>query len=202
MTDLGAILLAGGRASRVGGAPKPLFEVGGMTLLAAAVAAATDAGARPITVVAPVLDPALPVEWVREDPPFGGPAAAVVAALDAWPHGADPQWTLLLACDLPAIGAAVQRLVADLPLLPRDTDGICLGDESSRPQWLAGAYRTRVLREAASALPRRGADAPVRALLADLAIAVVAAPGVLTRDVDTWEDLEEARARAAHEESS
>ncbi|MGN8551413.1 UNVERIFIED_CONTAM: NTP transferase domain-containing protein [Microbacterium sp. SLM126] len=202
MADLGAILLAGGRASRVDGAAKPLFEVGGRTLLAAAVSAATDAGARPITVVAPVLDTTLAVEWVQEDPPYGGPAAAVVTAFDAWPQGADPEWTLLLACDLPAAGPAVRRLVADRLLLPADTDGICLGDAASRPQWLTGLYRTRALRDAASALPGRGRDAPVRALLADLAIAVVAAPGDLTRDVDTWQDLEEARARAAHEEAS
>lgn len=202
MTGLGAILLAGGRGSRVGGAAKPLFEVGGTTLLGAAVAAASDAGARPIAVVAPVLDPAAEVQWIREDPPFGGPAAAVVAALQALPAHADPEWMLLLACDLPAAGPAVRRLVADLPLLPCDADGVCLGDASSRPQWLIGAYRTRALRSAASALPRRGADAPMRALLADLAIAVVAAPDDLTRDVDTWEDLEQARARAAHEESS
>ena len=78
---LGAILLAGGRATRVDGAAKPLFEVGGRTLLSAAVTAATDAGARPVTVVAPILDPGLDVTWVREDPPFGGPAAAIVAAL-------------------------------------------------------------------------------------------------------------------------
>lgn len=202
MAGLGAILLAGGRASRVDGAAKPLFEIGGTTLLAAAVSAATDAGARPITVVAPVLDAALEVEWVREDPPFGGPAAAVVAALDAWPAGADPEWTLVLACDLPAAGPAVRRLTADLPLLPAGTDGLCLGDAGSRPQWLTGVYRTRALRDAASALPDRGRDAPVRALLAELAIAVIAAPDALTHDVDTWEDLEEARERARHEESS
>jgi len=193
---LGAILLAGGRASRVGGARKPLFDVGGRTLLAAAVASASDAGARPITVVAPVLDPGLHVTWVREDPPFTGPAAAVVAALASWPAGADPAWTLLLACDLPGVGAAVRRLVADLPLLPADADGLCLADASSRPQWLIGAYRTRALRAGASALPDAGRDAPVRALLDDLAITVVAAPDDLTRDVDTWEDLEEARRRA------
>ncbi len=194
--SLGAILLAGGRGTRVGGAVKPLFEVGGSTLLAAAVTAATDAGARPITVVAPVLDETLPVAWVREDPPFGGPAAAVVAALDAWPAEADPAWTLVLACDLPGVGEAVPRLVNDIPLLPADTDGVCLGDTSSRPQWLTGVYRTRALRQAASALPGRGRDLPVRAIADELAIAVVAAPEHLTRDVDTWEDLNEARARA------
>ncbi|MFE5408611.1 molybdenum cofactor guanylyltransferase [Microbacterium sp. NPDC056569] len=195
---IGAILLAGGRASRVDGAAKPLFDVGGRTLLAAAVSAATDAAAQPITVVAPLLDETLPVAWVREDPPFSGPAAAVIAALDSWPETDDPAWTLLLACDLPGVGAAVRRLVADLALLPADTEGLCLADASSRPQWLIGAYRTRALRAAASVLPDAGRDASMRALLDDLAIAVVAVPDDLTRDVDTWEDLEEARRRAEH----
>lgn len=204
---LAAILLAGGRASRVDGEAKPLFDVGGRTLLAAAVTAATDAGARPITVVAPVLDDTLPVAWVREDPPFGGPAAAVAAALASWPDGRDPEWTLLLACDLPGVDAAVRRLVDDLPLLAADTDGLCLGDSSSRPQWLIGVYRTRALRAAASVLHGAGRDASMRALLDDLAITVDAAPDDLTRDIDTWEDLNEARARAertppATEESS
>jgi molybdopterin-guanine dinucleotide biosynthesis protein A len=195
---IGAVLLAGGRASRVDGATKPLFDVGGRTLLAAAVTAATDAAARPITVVAPVLDEALPVGWVREDPPFTGPAAAVVAALASWPEEDDPTWTLLLACDLPGVDAAVRRLVDDILLLPSDTDGLCLADATSRPQWLIGVYRTRALRAAASVLPDAGRDAPMRALLDDLAITVVAAGDDLTRDVDTWEDLEEARRRAAH----
>lgn len=194
---LGAILLAGGRATRMDGATKPLLDVGGSTLLARAVAAAREAGARPITVAAPALDPALPVTWVREDPPFAGPAAAVVAALASWPAEADPAWTLLLACDLPSAGPAVRRLVTDILLLPADTDGVCLGDPSSRPQWLIGAYRTARLRAAASTLPEGGKDASMRALLDDLAIAVVRAGDDLTRDVDTWEDLEEARSRAA-----
>ncbi|MBW9121346.1 NTP transferase domain-containing protein [Microbacterium trichothecenolyticum] len=196
--DLGAILLAGGRASRVDGAAKPLFDVGGRTLLSAAVSAVTDAAARPITVVAPVLDETLPVAWVREEPPFSGPAAAVVAALASWADENDPTWTLLLACDLPGVVAAVRRLVDDIPLLPSDSDGVCLADASSRPQWLIGAYRTRALRDAASVLPLGGRDAPMRELLDDLAITVVTAPDDLTRDVDTWEDLEEARRRAAH----
>ena len=195
--SLGAILLAGGRGARVGGATKPLFDVGGRTLLAAAAAAAMDASARPVTVVGPVLDAGLDVRWVLEDPPFGGPAAAVVAALASWASDADPKWTLLLACDLPGVDGAVRHLVADLALLPADADGLCLGDAASRPQWLTGVYRTPALRDAASTLPQAGRDAPVRRLLDDLAIAVIAAPGALTVDVDTWEDLKEARARAA-----
>jgi len=202
-SDLGAILLAGGRASRVGGAAKPLFDVGGRSLLAAAVAAVTDAGARPITVASAVLDPDLDVTWVREDPPFGGPVAGAVAVLEAWADaGAAPEWTFLLACDLPRAADVVARLAADLPLLPADSDGMCLGDPSSRPQWLTGIYRVSALRAAAAAMPDRGRDAAVRALVADLAITVVATPDDLTSDIDTWEDLERARTRAASEERS
>ncbi|MFV0319357.1 MAG: molybdenum cofactor guanylyltransferase [Microbacterium sp.] len=189
---IGAILLAGGRATRVGGAAKPLFEVGGRTLMRTAVDAVRDAGARPITVVGPVLDPGLPVDWVREDPPFGGPAAGIVAALESWRD--DPAWTFLLACDLARADLAVARLVADLTLVPAGTDGVCLADASSRPQWLTGAYRTAALRDAASTLPSHGRNLPVRALLDDLAIAVVTAPDA-TDDVDTWEDLKRAKER-------
>ncbi len=199
-SDLGAILLAGGRASRVGGAAKPLFEVGGRTLLAAAIDAVQHAGARPISVAAPVLDSALDVQWVREDPPFGGPVAGTVAVLDAWEAGGLlPEWTLLLACDLSAVADAVAQLVRDLPLLPADADGMCLGDPSSRPQWLTGVYRVSALRRAAGAMADRGRDAPVRALVdGSRDHRGRRHPRDLTDDIDTWEDLERARTRAEH----
>jgi len=189
----GAILLAGGRASRVGGAVKPLFDVGGRTLLDRALAAAAAIGGDPTTVVGPVLVERPGVAWVREDPPFTGPAAAIVAALGSWDPRDDPEWTLVLACDLPDAERAVAQLVADAALLPTDTDGVCLADPSGRPQWLTGLYRTRALRDRASTLPDAGRDAPVRALLDDLAIAVVEDATGASRDIDTWEDLEEAR---------
>ena len=183
----------------MGGATKPLFEVGGRTLLAATVAAVRDAGARPITIAAAVLDADLDVEWVREDPPFGGPVAGAVAVLDAWDRAVTmPEWTFLLACDLARPADAVARLTADLALVPRDADGICLADASSRPQWLTGIYRTEALHRAGAALPDRGRDAAVRSLVEDLAITVVTVAGDLTDDIDTWEDLERARTRAAN----
>lgn len=194
----GAILLAGGRATRVDGAVKPLFDVGGRTLLARAVDAARAAHAHPLVVAAPILDESLDVVWVADDPPFGGPVSGIVAALnrpEAWEP--EPDWTLVLACDLPRVDAAVERLRADILLLPADTDGVCLADASSRPQWLTGAYRTRPLRAAAQAMPDAGRGAPVRDLLADLAIAVIATSDDLTDDVDTWEDLQRARDAAA-----
>lgn len=202
--NLGAILLAGGRATRVDGADKTLFDVGGRTLLGRTIDAAREAGARPIAVVGPHHEPAGlgirpsdDVTWMREDPPFGGPAAAVVAALREWDAAADPEWTLVLACDLPEIAAAVARLREAIVLLPSDTDGVCLADGASRPQWLTALYRTSALRERAQALPDRGRDASMRTLLDDLSIAAIAAPPAETADVDTWEDLNSARARAA-----
>lgn len=194
---LGAILLAGGRGTRVDGAIKPLFDVGGRTLLTAAVDAAVAAGADPVTVVSGVLDDALPVTWVRESPPFGGPAAAVVTALDAWPVDHEPNWTLLLACDLPQVGTAVPLLLSELPSAANtDTDGFCLVDASGRSQWLTAVYRTASLRAAAGALPDRGRNLPLRALIAPLTVRAIAAPDDLSRDVDTWEDLSEARRKA------
>ncbi|MBD7956193.1 NTP transferase domain-containing protein [Microbacterium sp. Sa4CUA7] len=212
MSTLGAILLAGGRATRVDGAAKPLFEVGGRTLLRRAVDAAAAAGASPLTIVGPqpsadataqvaAAAASLPttVTWVREQPPFGGPAAGVVAALDSW--DATPEWSLVLACDLPGAEAAVARLVRDLVLLPSDTEGLCLADSRSRPQWLVGLYRTAALRRRSAALPDHGHGAPVHRLLDDLAIATVLAPETETADVDTWEDLTQARRRSTEEET-
>jgi len=179
-----AILLAGGRGSRVGGASKPLFEVSGTTLLQAAVDAVRAGGAQRVVVAAPVLDDTLDVTWVREDPPFGGPVAGILAALDA----VDADEVFVVACDLPTAGPALAALPAPLP---SDVDGACLDD--GRRQWLIGRYRTTALRAAASVLPAGGRDASMRSLLGGLRVEAVAAAPDLTRDIDTWDDLERAR---------
>jgi molybdopterin-guanine dinucleotide biosynthesis protein A len=188
--SLDAILLAGGRGARVGGAAKPLFRLGGTTLLARAVAAARGAGAARIVVAAPVLVPDLDVTWAREDPPFGGPVAGTLAALTAL--AADE--VLLLASDLVDPAAAL----AALPPIPVGADGVCLA-EGGRPQWLTGRYRTAALREVASTIPGGGRDAAMRTLLGDLRIAFVDAPAALSRDIDTWDDLTAAGGSAASE---
>jgi molybdopterin-guanine dinucleotide biosynthesis protein A len=207
VNDLAAILLAGGRATRLDGASKPAQEIGGRTLFDIAVAAAGSAGGEPIIAVGPPMpttsESPSPVAWTREDPPFGGPVAGIIAALEAWQARAYPDraWTLLLACDLPRAEAATRILLDAVPLLSADIDGVCLGDASSRPQWLIGCYRTAVLRKAAARMPGGGRDAPVRALLADLAITVLRDPGDssgdlshgVSADIDTWEDLLTAR---------
>ncbi|WP_295825749.1 NTP transferase domain-containing protein [uncultured Microbacterium sp.] len=182
-----AILLAGGRASRVDGATKPLFEVNGTTLLRAAADAVRAHGAQRIIVASPVLDADLDVEWVREDPPFGGPAAAIVAALTR----VEAEEVFVLACDLPTVRAAVGLLPDQLA---SDVDGACLDD--GRRQWLIGRYRSAALRAAASGLPDGGRDASMRALLGGLRVRAIEADAALTRDIDTWDDLRVARGGA------
>lgn len=182
---IGAILLAGGRGSRMGGVHKPLLEVGGTTLLDAALGAAREAGCDPIVVVGPADEAHAELRWVREEPPFGGPAAAIVTAL---PLVAAPR-VLVLACDLPRVADAVRVLLA----APDMADGVCLEDAEGRRQWLTGVYCTDALRAAATTIPDAGRNAPVRSLLGSLAITAVAASDAVAFDIDTWDDLNEAR---------
>lgn len=193
---LGAILLVGGRGTRFGGEVKPLLRVSGQTLLAVAVTALRDAGCAPVVAVGSVLDAGTPVRWVREEPPFGGPVAAIAAGLETLStEGADlPEWVILLAGDLPFAGRIVTRLVAGVR--GEAADAVVFRADG-RPQWLAGAYRTHALREA---LQRLGtvADASCRDLLGALRITWLADDDGITADIDTPADL--ARVRAASEE--
>lgn len=183
-----AIILAGGRGSRLDGAAKPLLEIGGRTLLDRAVAAV--GGCDPIIIVGPRAPVHGEVVWTRETPEFGGPVAGIAAGL-ASTESAD---VFVLAADLPNAEGAV-ALLRRHPYLAVGEDGICLTDDSGRMQWLIGLYRTGALRRAVGALPDGGRDASIRSLLSGLAINALPA-GDLATDVDTWDDLERARATA------
>lgn len=195
-----AIILAGGRASRLDGAAKPLLEVGGRTLLDRAIAAVD--GCDPIVIVGPPAPTRDRVVWTRETPEFGGPVAGIAAGLAL----VDTGDVLLLAADLPHAEGAVALLRRHPPHPDSEDDsedeehedeehedGVCLIDSSGRMQWLVGRYRTDALRTAVAALPDGGRDASLRSLLARLRITAVPA-GDLATDVDTWDDLERARA--------
>jgi len=213
----GALLLAGGRGSRMGGIRKPLLVVGDRSLLAHALRAAS--GCDPLTIVGDVGDVGdglgdrdgdgdggdngpSGTDRIREDPPYGGPVAGIVAGLSAWAsRRAAPEWTLVLACDLPGARAAAARLRSAIPELSAAVDGVCLADASGRRQWLTGVYRTAALTERARSLPDAGRHAAVRALLDGLAVEALRAPAVETADIDTWEDLEVARRAMRSEET-
>ncbi|KDN84128.1 hypothetical protein KCH_39190 [Kitasatospora cheerisanensis KCTC 2395] len=190
MTQYDAVVAAGGAGRRLGGADKPALTVGGRPLLDRVLTAC--AGARRVLVVGPRRPTGHPgVHWLREDPPGGGPLAAVAAAL---PQVSAPL-VLLLAADLPFLDAAtVARLVARVG----DADGALLVDAEGRDQPLAAAYRTAALRTALAALPAP-AGRPLRALTAGLRLVRVPDPAGASFDCDTPEELAAARRRAAGE---
>lgn len=179
-----AIVLAGGRGTRLGGVDKGGLEVGGRSLLDRALAAV--AGCSQVVVVGD-LAPRPGVVVTREDPPHGGPAAAVGAGLAR----VRAPWVLLVACDLPEAEDAVAALLA----ADRGPDGVLAVDAAGRRQHLLSLVATDALR----ASVRAAGDldgAPLRRLLASLRLAELVLPPRLTQDVDTWHDL--GRARGEH----
>ncbi|WP_432092348.1 NTP transferase domain-containing protein [Streptomyces sp. bgisy100] len=98
-----AVVLAGGAAKRMGGADKPGLRVGGRPLLDRVLGACADATT---TVVVGSRRPtARPVRWAREEPPGGGPLAALAAGLA---HVTEPV-VLALSADLPFLSAETVR---------------------------------------------------------------------------------------------
>ncbi|MFC7988629.1 NTP transferase domain-containing protein [Streptomyces pilosus] len=185
-----AVVLAGGAARRLGGADKPGVRVGGRALLDRVLTACADA--RTTVVVATPRPTVRPVTWAREDPPGGGP----LAALDAGLRHTTADLVVLLSADLPFLD---RRTVAGLPAaLGRGTaDGVLLTDSDGRDQPLVAAYRTASLRRGLTALTdRHGAltGLPLRRLTGALDLIRIAGP-VASFDCDTWDDIAAARAR-------
>jgi len=209
--EFDAIILAGGRSSRLGGVPKSGLIYDGATLLERSLRAAGTAAC--IVVVGP--DPGDLPEGVltcREDPPFAGPAAAIaagLAALAAHQAGGDQAaapspFTLVLACDMPrsaeavrALGAGLgESLAASVAVAPErapereGVDGVMAVSADGRKQPLAGLYGTAVLQRCVADAAGRGGleNASVFALLARLDVREVRVPPGSTDDVDTWDD--------------
>ncbi len=187
-----ALVLAGGRSSRLDSVPKALLGYREHTLLENTVAAV--AGLRSTVVVGDVTEQVLPdgVLTAREEPAFSGPAAAIGAGLDrldsAHPQPSDA--TVVLACDLPEIGAAVPLL---LDRLEQDTlrgDGLIAVDSAHRLQPLLAVYRTEALRAAVAAQRENGSleGLAVFQLLRTLDLHEVTVPDDAAADVDTWSD--------------
>lgn len=156
--DVAAVILAGGRSTRMG-RDKAFIDVGGQTLLDRTVAVALEVAAEAIVALSPSqpdLQAAPRVFVVRDAVTHAGPLAAlgpVLAQVRA------PK-VLLLATDHPALEAAVlRRFVA---LLTPDVEA------AARPgEPFLAAYRTEALARAATTLTAAG-EARLRALLASL----------------------------------
>jgi molybdopterin-guanine dinucleotide biosynthesis protein A len=188
-----AIVLAGGRGSRLGGVDKPALRVGERSLIASVVAAAAAAGAGRVVVVGPQR-PGLSLDAgelrvVREDPPGGGPVPALRRGLAE----VTAPWLFLLAADLPFLrGSHLGSLRAAAQTAGR---AAALSDETGQPQWLLGCWPAAELREAIGGYQ----GGSLRGLLGPLdPVLLAAAPGRPDPppwlDCDTPEDVRTARA--------
>jgi molybdopterin-guanine dinucleotide biosynthesis protein A len=198
-----AVVLAGGRSSRLAGTDKPALVVGGQTLLGSVVSAMTSAGAARVIVVGPER-PAVPgtgardggrLRYTREEPPGRGPVAALRSGLAEVSAPA----LVLAAADLPFLRPAdVARLLAARAGTGRTRAGAVSLDAAGRPQWLVSAWTSALLRSvldgyAGSSL--RGLLAPLDPVLVPDETAAGQPPPWL--DCDTAEDLRLARDWAA-----
>ncbi len=178
-----AVILSGGTGSRMGGVDKAALTYAGASMLERALRAV--AAADPVVVVGPAHPLAHPaggeLRFVREEPPLGGPAAALLAGRDSL--GRVDGLMVVLAVDMPLVGpATVDRLVA----AATGVDGAFLTDAEGRRQ-LAGVLRLAALD---GVRPARGTEPglPLHRLLHDLELAAVPPVPDEGRDVDTWDD--------------
>ncbi|MCH8565980.1 NTP transferase domain-containing protein [Nesterenkonia sp. LB17] len=212
---LSAILLAGGRGSRMGGVEKALLRRGQQTQIQRWLQELQRLDIRTVVVGPPSLKPQIPtpVPLVRETPAFAGPAAGVLAgAVELQRHerdtsaGAAPAgWTLLLAVDLTEPAPLLDWLLGQLEDSAQseaatgtdDPEGAPAAllpcDHSGRHQYLSAAVPTGwLLRRAGALTPEEVEHRPLRWLLSGLEDAArlrhPVVPRGLSEDVDTLHD--------------
>ncbi len=178
------IVLTGGSSRRMG-ADKATLEVDGLPLgrrVAAALAAATSEAVE----VGPGVT-GLP--HVAEDPPGGGPLAAVVAGWEALvARTGEKQPAVVLACDLPGASPA---LVEWLASRPGNASVVPVHDGLAQPlcaRWGVADLERAVAQLASGARSLRDVFGPDAQLVSEDQVADALGRGV-TEDVDTPEDL-------------
>ncbi|MBB6333823.1 NTP transferase domain-containing protein [Schaalia hyovaginalis] len=204
-----ALVLAGGRGSRLGGVSKADLELGGR-LLDRVLDALRVLAPRRIVVVAPE-SVAVPSGVLRtaEEPCGGGPLAGIGAGLEALgpigeggPGRAD-RLVVVVGVDTPGLGDLADRLFragAEAVVEGRDGAIIRGGDPEPFDQFLQGAYSARALGAALDAARRANGGSlhgcGVRRALHGLDLVRVEA-GEECRDLDDPEDLAHWRALLA-----
>lgn len=178
-----AVVLAGGRARRLGGRDKTALDVGGLPILDRVLLALPPCGQ--VVVVGPPRPTAVPVIWAREDPPGSGPVAGLAAGLAA----VSGEHVLVVAGDMPFLSADVLTTLLEAV----DADGALLVDGEGRDQYLCSAWRTEALRSAVEGVTR------VRDVVDRMTCVRVSVPAGLVApwtDCDTPDDLDAAREQA------
>lgn len=177
-----AIILAGGRGSRLGGVDKATVQLGNATLLELALNAVDGAGT---TVVVGHAEVPPPVRSTLEDPPDGGPVAGIVAGLHSL--DSEAEWILVLAVDQPGAAQVIARILEAIPLVGPAIDVVCPIDGDGFPQWLLAAFRRTSLEDASDHFGS-GHGLSMRTFTTSMVFEHIAADD--GGDVDTWDDLE------------
>ncbi|HVV76695.1 MAG TPA: NTP transferase domain-containing protein [Mycobacteriales bacterium] len=166
------LVIAGGSSRRMGGGDKTALTVGGRSMRAIAVDALADAAK--VLLVGPDGD-------LVEDPPGGGPLAALAAGLAQL----SAPVVAVIAADLPFVTrGAVATLVDQAPAVAVD--------DSGRAQYLLAAYRTDDLR---AVMPADPSGRSLRSVVDLLAPTMLDLPGTPPPwwDCDTPGALDQAR---------
>lgn len=193
MTRADVIVLAGGRASRLGGTSKPDVELHGKALLDHILDGLEVEGH--VVVVGPEELARPGVLVTREEPAFGGPVAGIVAGMRALDQaGNQAPMVAVVACDMPSAAPLITDLCQELDKAVSSVEGVYALTPDAQPQPLAAAYRTEPL---AHALERHGSGHGVaaKAVLYALVTHPMADRSYRSHDIDTWEDFDEAQRR-------
>jgi molybdopterin-guanine dinucleotide biosynthesis protein A len=180
LTSFAAIVLAGGQATRLGGADKASIEVHGRTLLEHALDAVIDAGE--VVVVGQSVPTDRPVTFVVEDPQYGGPVAGLLTGRDSLLRRFPT--LVVLAVDMPFLTAATIRRLHDAAV---GHDGAVLADPDGRRQ-LAFVVATEDLDRVRPDREAQHGHA-LWPMLDELDLVVVTAHAREHRDIDMWTDL-------------
>ena len=172
------MVLAGGTSRRFG-SDKLAAPLGGTTVLGVLLGSLP--AQWPVVVVGPEREVVREVRWVREDPPGGGPLAAVAAALAV----VRSPWVVVVAGDMPYAGSAVAALVSTLRNAPPEVEAVVGVDAAGVSNPLLAAYRTAAV---LGALPPSVEGRPARLLL-DLAHVELSFDDSVLRDIDAPADL-------------
>lgn len=189
LMEFDAVILAGGRATRLGGIDKSALLLSGQRLVDRVVLAARNVGAQRVVVVGPDSSGTMADAVLREEPEFSGPLAAIAAALKE----VRSDWVMILACDLQHPQRLASTLASNLTPAALAGDGAVLRDADGRTQWLAGIYNSQRLRDLCTALGPDIINAPVRRVLGELKLERLPVDNETSSDIDTPQALASAR---------
>ncbi len=188
----GAVLLAAGQGSRMGGVPKCLLTVDGVTLLERHLAAMAGAGIDRVVVVSghyhQAVEPVagrFPVTLVRNPDPDAGQPSSVKLGVGAL--GGDVDVVLVALADQPLVGREdLQELLAAFASRPAGTDVVYpeVGGERGNPVAFSGELIRTMLASGRLALRKFIDENPQRVhrhLTANAHFVI---------DLDTREDVE------------